>query len=71
LCLGRNSKCVWSFRFRSGSFDIKVRRPEIGSKVRLTADIVDATGDYAHDTGYVRIYFVTPKVATFTFHVKS
>lgn len=71
FCLGRNSTCAWNFRFRSGSFDIKVRQPETRSKVGLTAAIVDATGGYAHDKGDVHIYFVTPKVARFTFHVKS
>ena len=71
FCLQPNSKCAWNFRFESGSFDIKVPRRETLSRVGLTAEIVDAAGDLAHETGRVHIYFLTPKVATFTFHLKD
>jgi hypothetical protein len=71
FCLQPAARCAWNFRFRSGSFDVKVRRPDTRSRVGVTAGIVDPTGGYAHDTGYVHIYFLTRKVARFTFHVKS
>lgn len=71
FCVQGNSECAWGFTFRNGSFEIKVHHPEHGSKVQVKADIVNGTRAYAHDRGYVRIYFVTAKRARFTFHLVS
>jgi hypothetical protein len=71
FCLRPHSECAWAFRFQSGSFGIRVRGPERGSKVALTAAIVDPLGTYARDKGYVRIYFLTPELAKFTFHLEG
>jgi hypothetical protein len=71
FCLQPNSQCAWDFRFRTGSFGIKVRHRETRSRVGLTATILSPTGGYAGDKGSVHVYFRTPKAARFTFHLNS